>query len=280
MKLARSLAHAARFAVFSVVTSVATSAHAVVQPETGVSFPRDVSRHGHLIDWLLNITGVFVALLFLVMCIWIFWACIKHGKNHAALYEHGDTRSNVHVALALSAIVFFIVDGNLFYHSFRDTAEVFWNFKGADAAPNVLRVEVNAHQWAWDFRLAGPDDEFNTADDIVTLNDMRIPVNRPILLQVAATDVLHSIYFPNLRLKTDAVPGTINPLWFEAIETGEFDIGCAQHCGMAHYLMKGKLTILPEREYEAWAAHASKVGELSYDAQDVDAHWGWPWQEM
>ena len=69
-------------------------------------------------------------------------------------------------------------------------------------------------------RYAGPDGKFNTRDDIVTTNDMRVPVGVPVLLQLAASDVLHSFSLPNFRIKQDAVPGMINRLWFQAKETG------------------------------------------------------------
>jgi len=60
-----------------------------------------------------------------------------------------------------------------------------------------------------------------------------------VILELASADVIHSFYLPNLRLKQDAMPGMINRMWFQAKETGEFDIGCAQHCGTNHYKMKG-----------------------------------------
>lgn len=108
---------------------------------------------------------------------------------------------------------------------------------------------------------------------------MRIPKDRPILLQIGATDVLHSFNLPNMRQKMDAVPGHINLMVFQAKETGEFDIACAQHCGTNHYLMKGKLTVLESADYDAWAAQGSKVSQLNYDPNDTASHWGWEWTE-
>ena len=97
-----------------------------------------------------------------------------------------------------------------------------------------MRVEVNAHQWAWDVRYAGPDGKFNTQDDIVTLNDMRVPVGVPVVLQLASSDVMHSFSLPNFRVKQDAVPGHDQPhLVPGQARPGEFDIACAQHCGVA-----------------------------------------------
>jgi len=171
-----------------------------------------------------------------------------------------------------------VVDGNLFVNSWIDLDEAFWNFDGAEEDPEVVRIEVNAHQWAWDIRHPGVDGEFMTPDDIITLNEMTIPVGRPSLLQPGATDVIHSIYLPNLRVKSDMVPGVINKVVFEAKAAGEFDIACAQHCGVNHYLMKGLLRIVSSDAYEVWVKEGSANAERAYDPGDSEAHWGWKWE--
>ena len=249
-------------------------------PGDGWGFPADASTDGFRIDRLIIVTGFFVTLLFIITCIWLVYACVKHGRGHEAEYDHGDSKHAVTAALVLSGLIFFIVDGNLFANSAYDTTTVFWNYDEANEDPSAVRIEVNARQWAWDARYAGADGEFNTADDIVTLNDIRVPTGRPVVIQLAATDVLHGFYVPNLRQKMDAVPGTVNPTWFRAAKTGEYEIACAQHCGMAHYLMKGKLTILEPGDYDAWAAQAAAISARLHDPADEGAQWGWPWQEM
>ncbi|MBI3847443.1 MAG: cytochrome C oxidase subunit II [Planctomycetes bacterium] len=277
----RSLVNGCKaFLAFLVLFALAAVARAEVQPETGLGLPRDVSVDGNRIDWLLQITMVFVAILFVIMVVWMFLACLKHNRNHQAEYDHGDSKHHVTIALTLSAIIFFVVDGNLFYNSTKDLGDAFWNFDGAEARDPV-RIEINAHQWAWDARYAGPDKKFNTQDDIVTLNDIRVPVGSPVIVELASVDVIHSLYLPNLRVKQDAMPGMVNRFWFEAKETGEFDIACAQHCGVNHYKMKGKLTILSREDYAHWADEASKNSARAYDpADDEFAHWGWDWRNV
>lgn len=267
-------------AVAAFTTSLLAGAAALAspQPEVGFGLPRDASAEGHRIDWLIKVTAGFTTILFVIMCIWMAWAAIKHNDKHKAEYDHGDSAKQVKFAASLSALIFFVVDGNLWVNSTIDVNKVFWNHSGAEAATNAVRIEINAHQWAWDIRYAGADGKFNTADDIVTLNDVKIPVDRPVLLQLASTDVIHSFYLPNFRLKQDAMPGMINRMWFLANQTGQFDIGCAQHCGTNHYKMKALLTVLPGEEYDRWAAEMSKNGERMYDANDTGAHWGWDWR--
>jgi cytochrome c oxidase subunit 2 len=63
-----------------------------------------------------------------------------------------------------------------------------------------------------------------------------------------------------------------------AKETGEFDIACAQHCGVHHYKMKGQITVLPPDEYDAWFIEASENAKVGHDADDASGHWGWDWE--
>ena len=221
---------------------------------------------------------VFVAILFVVMCIWMAWAAIAHDSGHQAEYDHGTSRHSVTHALLISSVIFFVVDGNLFVNSVLDLKEAFWNFDYAESQEDAVRIEIQARQWAWQARYAGPDGEFNTQDDIVMLNDVVIPVDSPVIIHIASIDVIHAIYLPNLRQKIDAVPGYVNPLWFEAKETGSFDIACAQHCGTAHYKMKGTLHIVSRQEFDAWALSASENAQRAWDPDDTDAHWGWKWE--
>jgi cytochrome c oxidase subunit 2 len=252
-------------------------AHADPIPENGWGLPTDVSRDGHRIDWLINVTNIFVILLFVIMCVWMAIAVMRHNEDHDAEYDHGSSKHHVVIAMGISALIFFIVDGNLWFNSSIDVNTVYWNFAKAEESPDVVRIEVNAHQWAWDARYAGPDGKFNTADDVVTLNDVRVPVGVPVTFQLASTDVIHSFYLPNLRIKQDAMPGMITRLWFVAEKTGEFDIGCAQHCGIHHYKMKGKLTIMEMDEYKAWHKAMSEQHAIGFDPNDIEGQWGWDW---
>lgn len=256
-------------------------AHAEVQGEANwFTMPRDASAEGHRIDWLINITNVFITILFIIMVIWMVWAVFAHNERHEADYDHGDSRHHVTVALAISAVIFTIVDGNLFYHAVKDLTEVFWAYEELEKRPDLVRIEVNARQWIWQARYPGPDGEFNTEDDPITVNDIRIPVGRPVIMQLGSPDVIHNLYLPNFRAKMDAIPGTVNQMTFEAKETGEYDLACAQHCGANHYKMKGKLTVLSDADYTSWLAQLSTDSKQVYDEKDTEANWGWSWKKI
>jgi cytochrome c oxidase subunit II len=260
----------------ALLTAIAAGAGPL--PEAGIGLPRDVSAEGHRIDWLIKVTGGFTAILFVIMCVWMALAVLKHNKDHKAEYDHGDAKHQVKFAATLSAIIFFVVDGNLWVNSTIDVNNVFWNFEMVENDPTTVRIELNAHQWTWDFRYAGADKKFTTPDDIIKMNELRVPVDTPIMMNIASTDVIHSFYLPNLRIKQDAMPGMMNKMWFKAAQTGEFDIGCAQHCGTNHYKMKGTLVVMSKEEYAKWEREASAIASRAYDPDDTNSHWGWEWQ--
>jgi len=245
----------------------------------GLGMPHDASADGWRIDNLIDETSLFVILLFVIMVGWMLWAAFRHGEKHQAKFDHGNSRRSIAVALGIALAIFFVVDGHLFVNSVLAWKNIFGNFAYAEEQPQAVRIEIDAHQWAWVARYAGPDGKFNTRDDIVSFNDVVVPQGSPLIFQFVSTDVIHSFNVPNMRAKIDVVPGMVNRLWFVAKETGEFDIACAQHCGANHYKMKGKLTVLPRADWEKWAAEASANSAQAYDPDDGDAHWGWDWAE-
>jgi cytochrome c oxidase subunit 2 len=90
------------------------------------------------------------------------------------------------------------------------------------------------------------------ADDITTQNIVAVPVNRPILLIVRSRDVLHSFFVPVLRFKQDAVPGMGIPVHFTATKIGEYEVACAELCGMQHYKMRARFLVMSDADFAAW----------------------------
>jgi cytochrome c oxidase subunit 2 len=135
-----------------------------------------------------------------------------------------------------------------------------------------------AQQWGWNVRYAGPDGKFGTPDDVLRFNELTIPVGTPVEIKLKSKDVIHSFYLPNFRTKQDAVPGYITRLWFQAVEKGTFEIGCAQHCGVNHYKMKGLLHVIDAGEFKDWMKDVAADSARRYDGNDTEAHWGWDWE--
>jgi cytochrome c oxidase subunit 2 len=138
---------------------------------------------------------------------------------------------------------------------------------------NALVVHLVAEQFAWNFQYPGTDNLFgardakqidssntlgidrndpNGKDDIVTINELHVPLGKPTLLHMTSKDVIHSFFVPEFRVKQDVVPGMENLLWFEPTRTGTFEIGCAQLCGLGHYRMIGTVVVDTPENFEAW----------------------------
>lgn len=221
-----------------------------------------------------------IGALFILMCIILFGAMImfRAKPGARAVFERGDTKKDAVIALVFSLIIFLGVDGTLLVNSHTDVNEVFWNFPEKD--PEVLKVEVLAQQWAWNFRYAGRDGKFNTPDDIVTFNDFRVPEGKKVLLQMQSKDVIHSFFLAQCRIKRDVNPGEITRLWFQTKPNtaGEYSVACAQMCGYAHYMMQGKFRVLTKAQWDAWYDEAAQWSSLAYDPAKADQHWGWEWR--
>ncbi len=241
--------------------------------------PHDASVHGHMIDSIFRYITVATTICFVVMAAILIWSSLFHRQGKAkALYTHGDRKNNYLVTALVGGAVFFGIDMVVLVRSASELNQYFWKYPTA-MAPDVVRVEVTAQQWAWNFRYPGADGKFNTPDDIVTLNDLRVPVDKPVHLKIRSKDVIHSFYLPNFRNKIDAIPGNITQLWFQGKEAGKYEIGCAQHCGVSHYKMRGELMVVTPDEFARWSKMAAADSARRYDAADIEAHDGWDWEK-
>jgi cytochrome c oxidase subunit II len=258
--------------------AVAHAAAAAPMPESGFGLPRDASVDGERVDSLIHFTISATTALFVVVGAVLLVALVRHRRAHPAVHSHGS-KVSIAVVLGFVGLVALAVDGYLFVHTVRDMRHFFWNFAAAEDRPDTVRIEVQAHQWAWLARYPGPDGRFNTPDDAVTLDDIRVPVGAPVLIQLASVDVIHSFNLPHFRVKRDAVPGEITRLTFQARTAGEYEIACAQHCGPNHYKMRGVLTVLSPERYRDWLSTAAADGRRAYDPDDAEAHWGWEWRK-
>jgi cytochrome c oxidase subunit 2 len=244
--------------------------------------PENISANGHLIDWLFNYTTSLNLFFFVLLCIGLFgFSFLYHQKRHPKpYYTYGNKKVHIVVATVIGVAVFIGIDLNITRISNDDYTGIFINWPDENEE-DVVRVQVLAQQWAWNFRLAGPDNVFNTEDDIVTLNDLRVPANKKVVFQILSKDVIHSLYFPNARRKTDAIPGRITRMWLEFKKTGRYDIACAEMCGTYHYRMAAKLTVYNDEEYKTWMATLPKIYLSDPDdtelAPGADFYWGWRW---
>ena len=174
-----------------------------------------------------------------------------------------------------------------------------------DVTEDTVEIRVVAQQFAWNIHYPGVDGKFGRtyatlvdeeinpigldrssphgADDIVTLNQMHLPVDKQTIIYLSSKDVIHSFFLPEMRVKQDAIPGMSTPIFFTPTMTSDdflveikgsaregkgFEIACAQLCGNSHYRMRGFLTVESEDEFNAWLDEEAELLEEEGDDDD------------
>ena len=145
-------------------------------------------------------------------------------------------------------------------------------FKNANSpVPAALTVDVIAHQWWWEFRYPNPT---STGSQVVTANELHIPVDEVVNIRLDSKDVLHSFWIPKLAGKVDLVPNNLNTMWIQADKAGEYLGQCAEFCGVAHANMRFRVIAQPRAEFEAWlqsqdAPAFEPVDPLALEGKDL-----------
>ena len=227
------------------VFGVAAFIWAIAMPENRIWLPRDVSEHGHQIDHLFNFILVLTGLVFLVtevVLVYFLWVYEGGTNKEPVKFTHGSHNLEVVWTILPAATLLFIA-----IYQMNAWADV--KIRKPNMAPTV---QVTGRQFEWRLRYPGADGKIGTHDDVHAVNDLHIPVNEDILVDLQSMDVLHDFFLPNLRVKQDAVPGMSIPVWFRALEPGTYDLVCAELCGWGHYKMKGRLTVESREEFDAY----------------------------
>jgi cytochrome c oxidase subunit 2 len=211
------------------------------------------------VDDLFLLIAIIVGAFFLAAEFVLFWLIVKHRARPGvkARYLTGEKTSETkwvsypHYLVLVFDII--IVAAAL---------RVWFDVK-VDLPPAEESVRIVAQQWAWTFVQAGPDGVLDTADDIRTVNVLNLQVNRLYHFELHSKDTLHSFSVPAFRLKQDAVPGRSIVGWFRPTVTGEFDIQCAEICGIGHGLMGARVRIRSAAEQAAWMESAPRMPQLA-----------------
>ena len=231
-------------------------------------FPTLSSVHGAAVDQVFVAVLIATGIAFIVVQGLLGFFVLRYGSGGSddrAGYWHDNPKAEA-ILIGITALTLTV----LVFMGQRVWADVYF----ADPAENALVVEVTGQQFQWVMRYPGPDGEFGRIDtslvtdtnyigldrsdpagmdDIMTLNDMHVVVDRQVRVQLRATDVIHDFHLPNHRVKQDAVPGMTVESRFTPIETGAFEIACAELCGLGHYRMKGALTVdATEADFQEW----------------------------
>ena len=217
------------------------------------------------------ITGiVFVAIiLFMAYCVIKF----RHKEGRVAAYEPENNKLEIWLTILTTiGVTALLVPGLVVWAQFVTVPD------------DATEIEVVAQQWYWSYRLPGedgklgtvdnrlitgdnplginPDDPFGQDDVVIESDDLHLPIGLPINVLLRSVDVVHDFYVPEFRAKMDMVPGMITSFWFTPTRTGEFEVLCAELCGVGHAFMRGALWVDSAEDYVAWLQDQSTFSQL------------------
>ena len=222
--------------------------------------------------------GVFVAVcLFMVYC--VFRYSYKEGRK--VEYKPEDKRLEKILTWATTLGVAALLAPGL----------IIWN-QYVNVPKNALEIDVMAWQWGWQYRLPGDDGKLGTtkvtnisdenpfginiddpfgADDIMVQSDYINSENdRPVKILLRSVDVLHNWYVPQFRSKMDAVPGIVTFYWFEPNKVGEYEVLCAEYCGVGHYAMRGGVEVQTTENYNKWLSEQETFADLLAKQESIE----------
>jgi cytochrome c oxidase subunit II len=246
-----------------------------------LGLPLLASANGQQIDSLIAWIHVFMFVLFIGWGGFFLFVLFRFSAKRHPKADYGGVKS--HASSYLEGAVLVIEMVLLFAFSIP-----LWAAR-VDHVPSeseALVVQVTGEQFAWNVRYAGPDGKFgktdiklidlqsnplgvdrsdpDAKDDVTTVNQLYLPVNRPIIVKLRSKDVIHSFNVPYMRVKQDAIPGLTIPIWFTpTVTTAEmrartgnadfqYEIACAQLCGLGHYRMRAFVTVVSPEEFQKW----------------------------
>ena len=209
-------------------------------------FPQQASEQAANVDalyfFLLAVTGFFMVLIAALVVFFAF----KYRRRHDD--EVGEA---IHGSLALELIwtiiplgitmVMFVWGAATFFHMTRPP-------RGA------MEIYVVGKQWMW---------KVEHMDGAREINELHVPIGRPVKLIMGSEDVIHSFFVPDFRVKADVVPGRYQTLWFTASKPGRYHIFCTQYCGTKHSNMIGWVTAMDPSDYQAWLSGGSSGGSMA-----------------
>ena len=268
-----------------------------------LGLPINMSVQGAAIDEINAIVHWLMLVLFVGWGSFFIVSLVKFRASKNAKADYIGVKS--HLSSLLEAVVAVIEIVILFGFGFP-----IWAARVTDVPSTYesVHLRVVAQQFAWNFHYPGPDGKFgktradlvdeqenpvgldrssdNASDDFYTVNQLHVPVNKKIRIDLTSLDVIHSFSLPELRVKQDIIPGMVIPVHFTATMTSDeflkttigtkregksLEVTCAQLCGLGHYRMRGFFTVHDDEGYQAWLdEQAEYLEEESGDDDD----WG------
>jgi cytochrome c oxidase subunit 2 len=208
--------------------------------------PVAASAHAASVDWLTLAFLALIAAVVVPVCALLLYFAIKYRRG-APAERRGAASGRVGLELAWMVVPFLLM---LVF--FVWAARLYDDLRAVPA--NALEIAVVANQWMWKFQHPSGARE---------IDDLHVPIGRPILLTMISQDAIHSLFIPVLRLKQDVLPGRYTSEWFEIQKPGRYHLLCTQYCGTDHSGMTGEVIALQPADYQAWLAKDGASGGLA-----------------
>ena len=209
-------------------------------------FPQQASEQAAQVDalyfFLLAVTGFFAALIAILVAV---FATRFHRRHDDEIGEA------IHGSLALE-LLWTIIPLGITMVMFVWGAQVIFHM--TRAPKGAMEIYVVGKQWMW---------KVQHMDGAREINEVHVPVGRPVKLIMGSEDVIHSFFIPSFRVKADVVPGRYNSLWFTATQPGRYHIFCTQYCGTKHSGMIGWVTAMTPADYQTWLSGGSSGGTMA-----------------
>jgi cytochrome c oxidase subunit II len=230
--------------------------------------PPNASEHGYQIDHILEFSHWFMAALFVGWLTYFLFVLVRFRRSRHPVANHQGVKSGISTHLEFSVV---LIEAVLLL----GFAIPLWA-KRVNQFPDThdaVLVHVVGQQFNWTYHLPGADGQYGrrdpalatnqnpmgldfndpaSKDDIVTLGELHIPVNRPVIMEISSKDVIHNFDLPNMRIAQDATPGSLIPMWFKPLKTGTYEVICGQLCGLGHYSMKGSVVVDTAEDFQNW----------------------------
>ena len=212
--------------------------------------PENVSTFGRDIDWLFHLIYAITGITFILVAVAMIWFLIAYRDRpgRRARYTHGNTTLEI-VWTIVPALILVILTA---------LSAPAWSKIKMTRPPSDFVVDVTAKQFNWQVKHPNSDKVF--------LDEMHVPVNKVIHVDLKSQDVIHSFFVPQFRIKQDAVPGRSIIAWFEVTKPGKYEWPCAELCGFGHSGMRGWIYVHTPEEYQKWAAENLKTAAAPAEA--------------
>ena len=201
--------------------------------------PVPASAQAGPIDWLWDLQVKAIAFLFALIVVPMIYSLVVFRKRKGDTTDAEHVEGNTKLEIAWTIIPLFVVIGLAFIgaQNLGETRRV---------DPEAMVVKVTGFQWGW---------KFEYPDYGVTSNELHLPVNKQVLLKMTSTDVIHSFWVPEFRVKQDLVPGRVTELRITPIIVGDtYKVRCAEICGTSHAYMEAPVIVEETTGFDTWVA--------------------------